>query len=343
MDQQQRTKRFGIYVILCACVLRFTVAGGFGTAAHWLAARYPFPFLTYAETGQDVRFSSSSGDFLEFVRESPGPWLPEPERPRFAAEDAVRVEMDYDCSRRPDLAALMEQPLSWDLASGEPSVLILHTHTTESYTKAGEVYRETARYRTLEEGYNMLSIGEAVAEILEDAGIGVIHDRQIHDYPSYNGSYVHARSAIESILAEHPSVQLVLDLHRDASDGLYGQMRTEALVAGEASAQLMFVVGTDVSRQSHGNWQQNLALALKLQVLLEEKSPGIMRPINLRSQRFNQDLSAGALLVEVGAAGNTRREALTAARELAEAIKKLAKGTEHVFGTGERGNGNVSK
>ena len=93
------------------------------------------------------------------------------------------------------------------------------------------------------------------------------------------------------------------------------------------SARLMLVVGTNVSRQSHENWEKNLSLALKLHVLLERQIPGIMRPMNLRSQRFNQDLSPGALLVEVGAAGNTHTEAHIAAEKLAEAIIALAKGT----------------
>jgi stage II sporulation protein P len=87
----------------------------------------------------------------------------------------------------------------------------------------------------------------------------------------------------------------------------------------------MTVCGTDTNLHNP-NWKENLALALKLHVLLERENPGIMRPVNLRSQRFNQDLSAGALLIEVGAAGNTRKEALLTARKLAEAIVTLAGG-----------------
>ncbi|MGM9588733.1 MAG: stage II sporulation protein P [Faecousia sp.] len=262
------------------------------------------------------------------MRESPAPWLCVPAKPVFSAEEADALEMDYDCSRRPDLATLLSQPLDWDLTGDAPAVLIFHTHTTESYTKAGEDYEETSRYRTLEPQYNMLSIGETVANLLEEAGIGVIHDRTVHDHPSYNGSYVHARQTVQEILTENPSIRLVLDLHRDASETAGKQLRTEALVAGEPSAQLMFVVGTDVSYPSHENWEENLSLALKLQALLSREHPGLVRPLNLRSQRFNQDLSPGALLVEVGAAGNTHGEALTAARALAEAVIQLSRGGE---------------
>ena len=312
MDQRQRTKRFGVCVILWAILLRL------------LAGLSSIPAPIYLETGRNVRFSAS----LPHVRESPPPWQPRAEIPRFSGSDGTLVPLYNSTSLEPDLEELMERPLDWDLRGEEPTVLILHTHATESYTKDGEDYTETARYRTLDEQYNMLSIGTEVARLLTEQGIDVIHDRQLHDYPSYNGSYVHAREAIEACLAEYPSIQLVLDLHRDASSDSGGQLRTQALVDGEPAAQLMLVVGTNVSRQSHKNWLDNLALALKLHIQLERLSPGIMRPVNLRTQRFNQDLSPGALIVEVGAAGNTHAEALAAARKLAQAVAALAEGAQ---------------
>ena len=96
---------------------------------------------------------------------------------------------------------------------------------------------------------------------------------------------------------------------------------------GAASAQIMFVVGTNGTGLKHPNWKENLALALKLQVQMERIASGICRNINLRGQRFNQDKSPGALLVEVGAAGNTREEALRAVEVLAQAILDLSHGT----------------
>ena len=327
MDLRQRTKRFGWCMILCACVLRLSFAGITGGLWRQLSdLKTAFPI--YSETGRNVRFLSSSGEPYLHVRESPQPWIPEPEKVRFSAEDMQLLEMDYDCGHRPDLEGLLRQPLNWDLRQREPAVLILHTHTTESYTKKQEKYEETSQYRTLDESYNMLSVGDEVAHFLEQAGIAVIHDRQIHDYPSYNGSYVHARSALEELLDKHPSVQLVLDLHRDALEKDGRQVRTVAGGGEVPVAQLMFVVGTDATRKNHKNWEENLSLALKLQILLEKATPGIMRPVNLREQRFNQDLHRHALLVEVGTAGNSHTEALAAARKLAEAIAALAPGAE---------------
>jgi stage II sporulation protein P len=169
----------------------------------------------------------------------------------------------------------------------------------------------------------MIALGELVAEILESAGIGVIQDTTLHDYPSYNGSYSHAAASTKAYLEEHPTIELILDLHRDAADTPTGQMATSCTVGGETAAQLMFVLGTD-KRLNHPDWEQNLSLALKLQVLLERENPGICRDLTLSKNRYNQHLGAYALLIEIGAAGNTLEEAKIAARELAEAIAQLA-------------------
>ena len=321
MDQQGKALRFGVWVILLALLLRLASTGFFQP----LAALFQNPniqsFLIYIETGRKVRFSPS----LEvFSGESLGPQLNLEPLPVFAGADA---EVSYACSLRPDISALLEQPLTWDLRGSEPKVLILHTHATESYTKQNEDYTESSAFRTLDENYNMLSVGEKVAEILSSYGISAIQDRELHDYPSYDGSYNHARESIRYYLEKYPTIELVLDLHRDASGDLNNQRRTVVELENGDCAQLMLVMGSNGSGLSHPNWQENLALGLKLQTVLEQLAPGITRPLILRAQRFNQDLSTGALLVEVGAAGNSHAEAMRAAEMLARAVAALARGT----------------
>ena len=319
--------RVGITAILCALVFRFFTADTLTAIRDFLNQPNTQAFLIYLETGRDVRFSSSRELVLDYAPESPPPWLlpTEPPVPVYAEEPPV--PMYYGCRLRPDLEALMAKPLQWNLKSGEPTVLILHTHTTESYTRGDLPYKETAAYRTLDEQYNMLSVGDAVAAELESQGIVTLHDRTFHDYPSYNGSYGRSRKTLRNLLLEHPTVRLVLDLHRDACDsGWGGQMKTRATIEGQSAAQLMLVLGTDAGGLKHPKWEENLALGLKLHAQLERQSPGIMRPLSLRSQRFNQDLCPGTLLVEVGSAGNTLAEALPAARQLALGIGALARG-----------------
>lgn len=329
MDLQQRSRRFSLAVIACTMLLRLFHSGLPEKMAVWLEQSDIAPFLIYLETGRDVRFSASMEFFWPFSPESAPP-VPkkEPDKPVFSAEDTVLTDIYYACSLRPSPEDLLEAPLDWNLADGQPAVLILHTHSTESYTKTGEIYTQISDYRTLDENYNMLSIGQKVAEVLETSGISVLQDRSLHDYPSYNRSYTDARKSIAEYLEEYPTLRLILDLHRDASDGSNGQLRTAFDDGAASCARLMLVMGTDASGQKHDRWQENLSLALKLQAQLERQNPGITRPTILRAQRFNQDMSPGALLIEVGAAGDTHAEALRAAEELAKAIIFLSKGTK---------------
>ena len=334
MDTHLKTLRIGAAVILCALLLRLDARGFFDPVAEKLNSVEAQSFLIYLETGRNVRFSPSLEDVSISLGESPPPMLTQILQettvllPTFAASDAALLDIRYSCALRPDLTGLLTSPLDWDLTGGKPTVLIIHTHTTESYTNTTGDYAETSAFRTLDERYNMLSVGDALAQVLEKGGITVIHDREIHDYPSYNGSYAHARKAIQTYLSEHPTIQLVLDLHRDASGDLNNQFRPTAKVDGASAAQLMLVMGTNASGGNHPIWEKNLSVGLKLHAQLERTAPGITRPISLRAQKFNQDLTEGSLLIEVGAAGNTHDEAIRAAEILGEAILALSRGSE---------------
>ena len=325
MDHQRQCLRTGAVIIGSAIILRLLSGGVLAPLVQLLTKPETVAVLMYLETGRVVRPYNA----ITYPAESPMPdWSP-PTRaaPVFTEEDLERLRIDNETDYNPDLSALLTTELRWELADNSPKVLILHTHGTESYTPSpGESYTESGDYRTLDEDYNMLSIGDRVADRLEKAGIGVIHHRELHDYPSYNGSYANARQSIQAILENNPGIALVLDLHRDAAATDDGQMDTSATVNGQESAQLMLVVGTDAGGLDHPKWQENLSLALKLQVQLEKQYPGLCRPLNLCAERFNGDESPGALLIEVGAAGNTHPEALLAADALADGIIALAQG-----------------
>ena len=252
----------------------------------------------------------------------------EPRRLSFSPSDGelVNIRSSWDCALTP--RELVMEKLDWDLTGDEPTVLIYHTHAMESYTpQAGEDYTEEVPFRTADLDYNMVSIGTRLAELLENAGISVLHDTTLHDAASYNGSYASSRETVEKYLAQYPSIRLVLDIHRDAAeDGSGHQVATTAETAQGDTARLMLVLGSEAGGLYNPNWQENYALAVKLQAVLEQESPGLCRELHLTDQRYNQDLSPGALLIEVGAAGNSHDEALRAMTPLAEAIAALAKG-----------------
>ena len=243
-----------------------------------------------------------------------------PEPTVFTAEDAAFVQLRNTSGYSVDTAKLLTQPLNWSLTGPEPTVLILHTHSSESYA-------DTAGFRSQDENRNMLAIGDRLASQLEEAGISVIHDRTAHDAESYNGSYAHARTSLEQYLSRYPTIRLVLDLHRDAAEDADGNQINYTVDTPEGqAAKLMLVMGTDAGGLTHPAWQDNLSLAVKLHAQLQRLCPEICRPLQLRTSRFNQDLSPGALLVEVGAAGNTMSEALLATDILAQGIITLTHG-----------------
>lgn len=334
MDLQQRSLRMGAIVVAGAIILRLLGGGILNTAAQFLTSPQAAAILLYLETGRLVRLPEEQNtpqtDPTKPIQ--PEETIPAPSPDVFSPilftpEDAALVSVNSLCDYQINAETLLMTPLTWELSGEKPTVLILHTHATESYENT-EGYREDTAYRTLDEGYNMLSIGDRLAQLLEEKGIGVVHDRALHDHPSYSGSYTDARSSIENYLRQYPSIRVVLDLHRDAvTDTNGGQMDFTVTSNGQKVTQLMMVMGTDAAGLMHPAWRENMALAVKLQAQLEKLCPGICRPISLRSQRFNQDLSPGSLLIEVGAAGNTRQEALLGAEFLAKALIALSHGT----------------
>ena len=187
--------------------------------------------------------------------------------------------------------------------------------------ETGFEYPESDELRTQDSRYSVIRVGEELASILTDAGICVLHDTVPNDYPNYTGAYERMRQTIEGYLAEYPTIQMVLDIHRDAAEDADGNpVALTADVGGEACAELMLVVGTDEGGLSHPDWQENLANALKLQALLNRAAPGLCRSLDLRTERFNQHETPGSLLIEIGSTGNTLAEALRSARILADAL-----------------------
>lgn len=213
--------------------------------------------------------------------------------------------------------------------SGEgPQVLILHSHGSEGYTPpAGEEVVWSGNLRTTDSRYNVVGVGDTMAEVFSAAGISVIHDRTLYDYPSYNEAYDRSLAAIQSYLAQYPSIRFILDVHRDAiedSDG--NQYKVVSSVEEGTSAQLTLVVGSDGGGLSHPNWKENLKLAVALQDNILQEYPTLMRPLLLRNSRYNQHATTGSLLVEVGAAGNSPDEAELAGRLFAEKMVEVLEG-----------------
>ncbi|NLD49399.1 MAG: stage II sporulation protein P [Clostridiaceae bacterium] len=228
-------------------------------------------------------------------------------------------ETDYKIN----IDELLGQPIKFDFSKKGPKVLIYHTHTTEGYLKnASELNKKGIPERTNDERYNVVRVGEELARILESKyKIDVIHNATVHNYPNDNVAYGKSLTTASNILKSYPSIQFVFDIHRDGVDDR--KLRVVKEINKKNAAQVMFVVGTHSSKLNHPQWKENLKLAIKLQQKLNEKYPGLARPIFVSKNRYNQHLSNNSLIIEIGGDGNLVSECVESAKYVAEAINDV--------------------
>lgn len=207
----------------------------------------------------------------------------------------------------------------------QPAVLIFHTHTTEGYELIDRgFYTKSYTGRGEDKSKNMVRVGDEIAKRLEKSGYKVIHDTEIHDR-KYTGAYDHSKVNVEAYLKKYPSIQVVLDIHRDAihlSNG--NKIKPTAQINGKKAAQIMIITGAQEGKvKDFPDWEQNLRFAVKLQQTCETMYPGLMRPILFSQRKYNMNLSHCNLLLEMGSDANTLEEAAYSGRLVGASIAKL--------------------
>ncbi len=222
-----------------------------------------------------------------------------------------------------DASVLREGTVDVNLGEG-PQILIVHSHGSEAYSPSdGDTYEESDPYRTTDCTHNVVKVGEEMATVFRAHGFQVIHDTTLFDYPSYNEAYDRSKAAVEQWLEKYPTIQVVLDVHRDALEGSNGEIyKMVSTEAGETVAQVMLVIGSSGGGADFPRWKDNLAFAVLLQRNLVRGYTSLARPIVLRNSRYNQQLLPGSILVEVGGHGNTLTEAIDGARLWADNVAR---------------------
>ena len=276
---------------------------------------FPLPLVDFLPTAPE---SSAVSMPIVVVEQPPQPvFTPSPSDYQGTGTVYFKNETDYAI----DMTSLLQKDSPVALGEEGVQVLIMHTHGTEAYTQSpGHAYVASGEYRTTDSSANMLRVGQEICDILNDRGVSAVHSRTLNDYPAYNGSYNRALKDIQAHIQQYPTIQLVIDVHRDAIATGNAYYKTAAEVDGQQTAQLMFVTGTDAGGLTHDHWQDNLAFQAQLHDRLNSAYPGIMRPMSIRASRFNQHIRKGSMLVEVGACGNTLEEALAAAQIFANTL-----------------------
>lgn len=214
---------------------------------------------------------------------------------------------------------LLKLPAVKIVKNSSPQVLIYHTHTTEAYDC---LERSTDRTKSV------CAVGDKITEQLQAAGIGVLHDKTYHDYPAYDGSYDRSYATMQKDLKQYPGIQVTLDIHRDAMHRDDGTMlKTTSVVGGQKAAQIMILAGCDDDGSlGFPNWECNLRLALRLQNELSQDAPGLARPLDFCARRYNEHVTKGSLLIEIGTDANTLQEAEYSGTLLGKSLARVLSG-----------------
>ncbi len=236
----------------------------------------------------------------------------------------VRVKNNTD-SKPLDIKKILSQKLGLSIDKSKPAVLIFHSHTSEGYEMIDrDWYACDYVARSNDENRNIVRVGTEIADYLTASGYTVIHDKTIHD-DSYSDSYPNSRKTIEKHLKEHPEIQIVLDIHRDAITQDNGEkIKPVNTINGKKAAQLMIITGVEEGKvEDFPDWEYNLQFAIHLQNKCETMFPGLMRPVLFSQRKYNMDMTRFSLLIEMGSETNTLEEACYSGRMLAAALCSL--------------------
>lgn len=237
------------------------------------------------------------------------------------------VYINNSSGAKVDIASMLLEPLDFSVTkSTEPQILIYHTHATEGFMESESQYlTDFDEPRSTDTNVNIVKIGEVIAQQLQKAGYTVVHDKTLHDHPGFSGSYSRSAETVKAALEKYPTIKIAIDVHRDSiSSGKSDKVAPVVSVNGKEAAQVMMVMGSETgSVEGYPNWRQNLKLATKLQYVFESSYPQFARALLLRSAKYNQNLTSGSILIEVGSDANTLEQALYSARLVGQSLVTL--------------------
>lgn len=215
--------------------------------------------------------------------------------------------------------------LGMETAAPRKRVLIYHTHTYEAYEQDSNApYKETEKWRTMDNAANVVRVGEELAGLLRGLGMEVVHDVTAFEPPELSSAYTRSLEMLKRRVDAGERYDLYIDLHRDAYAASQTGPNTVS-VGGTDLAKLMLLVGKGEGQTAQGfaekpDWESNLKIAQGITDLLNAQCKGLCRDVRLKSGRFNQHIAVGCVLVEAGNNRNTLQEVLAAMPYLADAI-----------------------
>ncbi|MCH5190938.1 MAG: stage II sporulation protein P [Oscillospiraceae bacterium] len=297
-----------------------TVAAGNSDAAEVSSIKSPIPSdILKLVADAEKKYASSSKDGVIEEADYSG-------KNATSVYDGIYVR-NTTKNHSVDIEKYLSKQVWANISKDEPSVLIYHTHTTETYELLDRgFYTNERSSRSENAGENMVRIGEEICKILEQNGYKTIHDKNIYD-EQLSGAYDRSRAAVSQIIKDNPSIQVVIDIHRDSiyqKDGT--RIKPVTTINGKKTAQIMIISGCeDGNVTDFPNWEKNLTFALKMQQKLSKDNPTLMRPLMFCSRKYNLDLMPCAMYVEFGSDANTLTEAVLAAQLFAQSLSEMLK------------------
>lgn len=224
--------------------------------------------------------------------------------------DKVQTEKENKIQITKTIAEAEKKNLKVD--NSKPEVIIYHTHSSESYQPytAGNFHRES------EEG-TVREVGNVMAQELNNLGVSVVHDKTIHDRPSYNESYERSMETITSLINKYPSAKVIIDLHRDAA-AYTGNVGETMEIDGQITAKYKFVVG-----QANDNYSELMAFAKEVNKAADELYPGFSGRIIEKEYNYNEYISDKYLLLEVGNNQNNIKEVRNTGKYFARVLAQV--------------------
>ncbi len=224
-----------------------------------------------------------------------------------------------------EVKSIMLSPVGFkaEKNSDNPQILIMHTHATESYVPTADMpFNPNYAYRNTDTNLNMVAVGKVMTDTLNKLGYNTIQDSTLHDYPSYNGSYDKSKETVKKYLEKYPSIKIVLDIHRDAVERSGTIISPTVTLDGTKYAQIMIISGADNGYMNMPNYKENLKFATTVQNQISKTYPNLARPILFDYRNYNQQLTTGSILVEIGTHGSTLSQAKNSGRAFAECLAK---------------------
>ena len=204
------------------------------------------------------------------------------------------------------------------VTSVTPRMLIYHSHSAETYSNSPD-----GNYHSKDIENSVMKVGSILTNELSNKGWGVVHNTTYHDYPSYNNSYSNSLKTIKSMLANYSSIDIAIDLHRDASKYVNEESNKKytTTINGEKVAQICFVVG-----MKNENVDEVMKTATELTNLANEMYPGIAKAVVQKQYgRYNQYVAKKGILIEVGSNATSIEEASGSAKYIADILDSYFK------------------